>query len=130
MYVTSPEGFGLYLENRLDPNNAKGGINGPPVVQNVALPPEYAERFAALKLIGNTEKDTAGSYRARGVADYQPTVREWVDVAQQYFTGKITIDEFLAQYQASIEANFDGIVEHLQLTPDDLKDPTKKPVNQ
>jgi len=130
MYVTSPEGFGLYLENRLDPNNAKGGINGPPVVKNVALPPEYAERFAALKLIGNTEKDTAGSYRSRGVADYQPTVREWVDVAQQYFTGKITIDEFLAQYQASIETNFDGIVEHLQLTPDDLKDPTKKPVNQ
>ncbi|MBE2238477.1 MAG: carbohydrate ABC transporter substrate-binding protein [Caldilineaceae bacterium] len=129
MFTTSPEGYGLYLENRLDPNNPQGGVNGPPVIKNVSLPPEYAERFASLKLIGNTEKDTAGTYRARGVADYQPTVREWVDLAQQYFTDKITLDEFLDQYQAALENNFDAVLEHQQLTPTDLEDPTKKPAN-
>jgi raffinose/stachyose/melibiose transport system substrate-binding protein len=129
MFATSPEGYGLYLENRLDPNNPQGGVNGPPVIKDVSLPPEYAERFAALKLIGNTEKDTAGTFRSRGVADYQPTVREWVDLAQQYFTDKISLDEFLDQYQASLMTNFDEILEHQRLTPADLEDPTKKPVN-
>jgi raffinose/stachyose/melibiose transport system substrate-binding protein len=129
MFATSPEGFGAYLQNRLDPNNPHGGISGPPAVKNVDLPGDLAERFNNLKLIGNTEKSTAGTYRARGVGDYQPTVREWVDLAQQYFTDKITLDEFLEQYQASLERNFDGILEHMRLTPEDLEDPTKKPAN-
>ncbi|NOZ27796.1 MAG: carbohydrate ABC transporter substrate-binding protein [Chloroflexi bacterium] len=129
MFVTSPEGYGIYLQNRLDPNNPHGGIAGPPVVKNVKLPPELEDRFANLRLIGNTEKDTAGTYRSRGVADYQPTVREWVDLAQQFFTDKITLDEFLDKYQASIDKHYDGILEHLRLTPEDLQDPSKKPAN-
>ena len=129
MFVTSPEGFGIYLQNKLDPNNANGGINGPPVVQNVELPGEMAERFAALRLIGNTEKDLPGSYRSRGVSDFQPSVREWVDLAQQYFTDEITLDEFLESYQQSIMNNFDAILEHLNLTPEDLEDPSKRPEN-
>jgi|GEM_PF-280396 len=129
MYLTSPEGYGIYLQNKLDPNNAQGGINGPPVVKDVQLPPEYAEKFAQLKLIGNTEKDTAGTYRARGIADYQPSVREWVDLAQQYFTDKITLDEFLKQYQASVERLFPDILAFSKLTEDDLKTPEKKPAS-
>jgi ABC-type glycerol-3-phosphate transport system substrate-binding protein len=129
MYLTSPEGFGIYLANKLDANNPNGGIAGPPVVQNVELPGEYAERFANLRLIGNTEKDNAGSYRSRGVGDYQPTVREWVDLAQQYFTDVITLDEFLERYQESLMNNFDGILEHSNLTQEDLEDPSKRPAN-
>ncbi|HIQ04931.1 MAG TPA: carbohydrate ABC transporter substrate-binding protein, partial [Anaerolineae bacterium] len=106
MFLTSPNGFGLYLRNRLDPNNPHGGIAGPPVIKNVALSKELAGHFANLRLIGNTEKDTAGTYRSRGVSDYQPTVREWVDLAQQFFSDKITLDEFLDKYQASIDNNF------------------------
>ena len=128
-FLTSPEGYGLYLQNRLDPNNPDGGINGPPVIQGVELPPEMADRFAGLRLIGNTEKDNAGSYRSRGVADYQPSVRDWVDLAQRYFTDEITIDEFLEQYQASLMSNFDDLLEHMNLTPEDLEDPTKRPAN-
>ena len=33
MYVTSPEGWGIYLENKLDPNNPNGGITGPTIVR-------------------------------------------------------------------------------------------------
>ncbi len=129
MYVTSPQGAGVYLENKLDPNNPQGGINGPLGLRNVELPPEIAERFAGLRLIGNTEKDTAGTYRSRGIADYQPSVREWVDLAQRYFLGELTIDEFLDGYQASLENNFEGILEHQNLTPEDLEDPSRKPQN-
>jgi ABC-type glycerol-3-phosphate transport system substrate-binding protein len=131
MYLTSPDGFGLYLKNRLDPNNAGStGINGPPVVKNVQLPPDLAEKFAQLKLIGNTEKPTAGTYRARGINDYQPSVREWVDLTQQYFAGDLDLDAYLNAYQKSVDTLFPKILEHSQLTEDDLAHPEKKPASQ
>lgn len=129
MYLTSPDGYGVYLKNKLDPNNPNGGINGPTAVKNVQLPKDLSDRFAGLRLIGNTEKDVAGSYRSRGVNDYQPTVREWVDLAQKYFSGDLKLDDFLNAYQKSIMTNFNGILENSKLTPDDLKDPSKKPKN-
>jgi ABC-type glycerol-3-phosphate transport system substrate-binding protein len=131
MYLTSPDGFGVYLENRLDPeNSASTGINGPPIVKDVALPEDVAEKFGQLRLIGNTEKDTAGTYRARGISDYQPSVREWVDLAQQYFAGDLELQEFLDAYQASVDSLFPEILEHLQLTEEDLANPEKKPASQ
>jgi ABC-type glycerol-3-phosphate transport system substrate-binding protein len=129
MFVTSPQGAGIYLQNRLDPNNPHGGINGPLALNDVQLPDELAERFAGLRLIGNTEKDTAGTYRSRGVADYQPTVREWVDLAHQYFLNEMTLDEFLDAYQQSLMNHFDDILDHMNLTPADLDDPSKRPEN-
>ena len=131
MYFNSPEGYGVYLENRLDPDNAQsGGVVGPPIVKDVALPEDLAEKFAQLKLIGNTEKDTAGTYRARGIADYQPSVREWVDLAQQYFAGDLELQEFLDAYQASVDNLFPEILEHMQLTEEDLANPDKRPASQ
>ncbi len=129
MFVTSPEGAGTYLQNKLDSNNLHGGINGPLALKDVVLPDALASRFAGLRLIGNTEKDTAGTYRSRGVADYQPSVREWVDLAHQYFLDEITLDEFLNGYEASLEKHFNDILTHMNLTPEDLEDPTRKPAN-
>jgi hypothetical protein len=131
MYFTSPEGYGTYLENALDPDNAQGGgVNGPPIVQNVELPEALAAQFAQLKLIGNTEKATAGNYRSRGINDYQPSVREWVDLTQQYFAGDLEQQEFLDAYQASVDRLFPEILEHMQLTEEDLADPSKRPASQ
>jgi ABC-type glycerol-3-phosphate transport system substrate-binding protein len=130
MFLTSPEGFGVYLQNRLDPNNPQGGISGPPIVKDVEVPGDLAAKFAQLKLIGNTEKTTAGTYRSRGVADYQPSVREWVDLAQQYFGGQIDLQKFLDSYQDSIDRLFPEILTHLQLTEADLETPEKKPASQ
>lgn len=130
MFLTSPSGYGIYLRNKLDPNNLQGGISGPPAVKDVELPQLYAERFANVDLIGNTEKDTAGTYRARGLNDYQPMVREWVDLAQQYFSGAIEIEEFLAEYQAAMDANFETMLtEHLKWADgvEALEAPEKQP---
>ncbi len=131
MYLTSAEGFGIYLENRLDPDNAgSDGIAGPPIVLDAELPADLADKFAQLKLIGNCEKDTAGSYRARGVADYQPSVREWVDLAQQYFAGDLELQAFLDAYQESLDNLFPEILEHQQLTEEDLANPNQRPASQ
>jgi raffinose/stachyose/melibiose transport system substrate-binding protein len=131
MYLTSPEGFGVYLENRLDPNNSGStGVNGPPIVTGVQLPADLANQFAQLKLIGNTEKDTAGTYRARGINDYQPSVREWVDLAQQFFAGDLELQPFLDAYQASVDSLFAEILDSMQLTEADLANPEKKPASQ
>ncbi|MGI8485784.1 MAG: hypothetical protein ACR2OU_16175, partial [Thermomicrobiales bacterium] len=94
------------------------------------LPKDLAEKFSQLKLIGNTEKTTAGTYRARGIADYQPSVREWVDLAQQYFAGDLEVQPFLDAYQASVDKLFPEILGQLQLTNDDLAHPEKKPASQ
>ena len=96
MYVTSPEGAGVLLDTKLDPENINGQVLGPFALTNVELPEDIAARFAGLRLIGNIEKDTAaGVYRSRGIADYQPSVRDWVDLAQRYFLEEITLDKFL-----------------------------------
>ncbi|MEM7028737.1 MAG: extracellular solute-binding protein [Chloroflexota bacterium] len=129
MFVTSPQGAGLYLDNKLDPENLQGGVLGPLALNDVELPPDLAARFDGIRLIGNVEKDTAGVYRSRGVNDYQPSVREWVDLAHQYFLDEITLDEFLDSYQESLLNNFDGILEHMNIVPEDLEDPSRKPVN-
>jgi hypothetical protein len=52
-----------------------------------------------------------------------------VDLSQRYFTDEITIDEFLDQYQASLMSHFDDLLDHMNLTPEDLEDPTKRPAN-
>ncbi len=92
--------------------------------------PIWPNQFAQLKLIGNTEKDTAGTYRARGINDYQPSVREWVDLAQQFFAGDLELQPFLDAYQASVDSLFAEILDSMQLTEADLANPEKKPASQ
>jgi ABC-type glycerol-3-phosphate transport system substrate-binding protein len=132
MYVTSPEGYGIYVQNKIDPNNLNGGLIGPFIVKGVALPPEVAAMFKDIKPIGNTEKTTAGSFFSRGIADYQPMVREWVNLAQQYFTGKIDLDTYIQKYDEVLRRPdlWKGMLDQLKLTEDDLAHPEKKPVSQ
>ena len=112
MFLTSPSGAALYLRNKLDPNNLHGGVSGPLVVTSVDLPEPWKTRFANVKLIGAA--DGPAGYRARGLHDYQPMVREWADLAQSYFEGQITVDEFLTSYQTAMEGLFEEMLtEHL-----------------
>jgi ABC-type glycerol-3-phosphate transport system substrate-binding protein len=131
MWATSPEGFAIYMENKLDPDNLNGGVNGPPIVKGFELPEPFASRFAGATMIGNTQKPT-GTMKgySRGVGDYQPTVREWTDLSQQLFGGDIDLDTFLANYQESIEGHFEEyLTEHLLWIDgvDALEEPEKEP---
>ncbi len=132
MFVTSPEGFKIYVDNKMDANNPRGGLTGPFIVKGVEMPPEMALKFENLKPIGNTEKTTAGSAFSRGLQDYQPMVREWVNLAQQYFTDQIDLDTYITKYNEVLRRPdlWSGMLEKTQMTEEDLANPEKKPLAQ
>ena len=128
MFWTSPQGMKIFLENKLDPENLRGGIAGPPLIKNVELPGEWKEIFATSVFVGNYEKPGApGDAVARGFFKYEETKREWSIMVQEFFAGKLTAEEFAEGYQALLEDNFDGLLEYLNLTHEDLDSPEKRP---
>jgi len=127
MFWTSPEGMAIYLENKLDPNNLQGGIAGPPLIKDVELPPEV-DVFGNTTFIGNYEKPGApGDKVARGFYFYEPTKREWAIMVQQFFAGELTAEEFATKYQQLLEDNWDGLLEYLNITEEDIDHPEKQP---
>lgn len=132
MYVTSPKGFGIYVTNKMDVNNQHGGLTGPFIVKGVEMPADLAAKFNSLPTVGNSEKTTAGGFFSRGIADYQPMVREWVNLAQQYFTGKIDLDTYIEQYDAVLRRPdlWKGMLEQMKITEEDLSAPEKQPILQ
>jgi hypothetical protein len=64
---------------------------------------------------------------ARGFFKYEETKREWSIMVQEFFAGKLTAEEFAEGYQALLEDNFDGLLEFLNLTHEDLDSPEKRP---
>ncbi len=128
MFWTSPQGMQIFLENKLDTENLQGGIAGPPLIKNVSLPGKWEEIFAQSVFIGNYEKPGApGDAVARGFFKYEETKREWSIMVQEFFEGKLTAEEFAAGYQTLLEDNFDGLLEFLNLTHEDLDSPEKRP---
>ena len=128
MFWTSPQGMKIFLENKLDQENLQGGIAGPPLIKNVALPGKWEDIFVQSVFIGNYEKPGApGDAVARGFFKYEETKREWSIMVQEFFEGKLTAEEFAAGYQTLLEDNFDGLLEFLNLTHEDLDNPEKRP---
>jgi len=123
-FYASPAGYKVYLDATFKDGK---GLNGPPILKGVELEPKLQEKFDALKLLGNVEKNNSMHIMSRGIYDFQPSVREWTGLAQQYFSGKLTVDQFLEDYQASINKNFEGALKSIQLDVEDLKTPEKRP---
>ena len=130
MFWTSPEGMNIYLSNKLDPNNLQGGIQGPTIIQGVDVPEPWKDIFDNQPFIGNYEKPGAPADKeARGFYMYEPTKREWAIMVQDFFEGKITSQEFASSYQKLLEDNWDGLLQYLNVTPEDLAHPEKQPPN-
>lgn len=128
LFLTSPKGASIYLQSRLDPlNTTAEGIIGPLVIKGLELPPDLAEKFAQIKFIGNCEKLTAGAYRSRGIGDLPVSVREWVDLAQRYFMEEIGLDEFLTEYQKSVQKHLPTLLRKVGWRMEDLDTPGKEP---
>ena len=128
MFWTSPQGMKIFLENKLDPENLQGGIAGPTLIRNVTLPGEWQEVFDNSVFVGNYEKPGApGDAVARGFFKYEETKREWSIMVQEFFEGKLTAEEFAERYQDLLDDNFDGLLEFLNLTHEDLDNPEKRP---
>lgn len=128
MFWTSPQGMKIYLENKLDLQNLAGGIAGPPLIKNVELPEPWKDVFADSVFVGNYEKPGApGDAVARGFFKFEETVREWSIMVQEVFEGQRTPESFAEDYQALLEDNFDGLLEFLNIEPEDLDSPEKRP---
>jgi raffinose/stachyose/melibiose transport system substrate-binding protein len=126
MYVTSPEGYSVYLEAIQKSTDAS--LSGAPALKDITLPAEMAKAFANFEPIGNTEGlPSAGNNLARGLMDYQPSVQDWVGSAQRYFAGKITVDEYLNQLQSNIDKNFEAALKQNKYELSDLVTPEREP---
>ncbi|QGQ99044.1 extracellular solute-binding protein [Paenibacillus psychroresistens] len=122
-YYASSIGYSVYLDATLKDGQ---GIAGPPIIKGITLEPQLQEKFDALKLLGNSEKGNAMGVLSRGIYDYQPLLREWVSLAQEYFSGKKPLDTFLTAYQKSIDKNFEKAIQSQKMELVDLDTPEKK----
>lgn len=124
-YFTSPQGYGQYVKASIASPN--GSLNGPPIIRNVQLPAFLQARFNAVKQIGNTEKAGTAGVGSRGFDDYQPSVRSWVDLMQQYLSNKMTTAQYARAEQQNVQSNFENVLKFDKLADSDLQTPQKQP---
>ncbi len=124
-WYTSPQGYSAYVNASIASPN--GSIVGPSIVKNVQLPSVLQARFAAVKQIGNTEKAGTSGVGARGFDDYQPSVRTWVNLAQQYLLNRISTRQFATAEQQNVQSNFENVLAFQKYADSDLLTPQKQP---
>jgi hypothetical protein len=134
MWLHSPEGASVYVANVLDPDNMQGGISGPLIIKDVPLPAEWEAKFNPKaqfggQSVGNYDKvNCLGDFLARGGFKYQPAIRDWAALVQELYRGEMSVDEFCAAKQKlTMETHWEGILEHLGITAEDLDHPEKQP---
>ncbi|MBD2867213.1 ABC transporter substrate-binding protein [Paenibacillus arenilitoris] len=126
MYVTSPEGYKVYLT--AIQNSTDAALSGAPALKDIELPAEMAGAFANFDPIGNTEGfPSAANSLARGVWDYQPSVQDWVGLVQRYFGDQITTEQYLKEYQAVVDKYLEPSLKEKKLELSDLDNPERRP---
>lgn len=127
MYFTSPKGFKVYMEAMH--NSKDAAMTGTPMLNNIELPDSMKKAFESFSAIGNTEGlPSPGNVLARGLYDYQPSVQSYVGLISKYFSGQISVDEFMKQYQADIDSKLEAMLkERKKWEVSDLDHPERKP---
>lgn len=126
MYLTSPEGYGVYAE--AVQNSSDAALSGAPALKDIVLPEDMKVAFADFEPIGNTEGyNSAANNIARGMWDYQPSVQDWVGLVQRYFAGKVTTDQYLEQLQANIDKYLEPAMKSMKRELSDLENPERRP---
>jgi raffinose/stachyose/melibiose transport system substrate-binding protein len=125
MWFSSPAGYSIYMKDEI--SSPHGSLVGPPLVRNVKLPASVRDRFSQLKFIGNVQKPGAAGVGARGFDDFQPSVRDWSSLTQQYYANKLSTAQFAAAHQKDLSDNFSGVLSFFKLRASDLTTPAKQP---
>ncbi|MCC3375338.1 ABC transporter substrate-binding protein [Cohnella sp. REN36] len=126
MYLTSPEGYGVYVKAIQDSSDAS--LSGAPALKDVTLPPEMTKAFADFAPIGNTEGyQSPGNSLARGLMDYQPSVQDWVGSVQRFFDGKLTTEQYLKELQTNVDKYFEPMLKQGKKELSDLDTPERRP---
>ncbi|MEN6315092.1 MAG: ABC transporter substrate-binding protein [Clostridiaceae bacterium] len=128
MYLSSKEGYSKYLSGQLK----GGGVpNGPSLVYGVELPGEYEAMYKDLKFIGNCQKG-CGQLMARGApCDIQESLREWYGYTQEFFTGKITVDQWGEKHKTNVmKYIFKDSIKAAHINLSDLDNPANAPTGE
>lgn len=126
MYLTSPEGYKVYLE--AVQNSKDASLNGAPLLNDIELPEEMKKTFESFDAIGNTEGlNSPGNVLARGLHDYQPSVQSYIGLISKYFNDEIDVDQLLKQYQADIDAKFEAMLKERKKELSDIENPERQP---
>ena len=92
MYLTTPESGQTLVDRTLEENQP---LTGPSLITGVKMPTELADKFAPF--MGNGFE----KLNFRGLEDEQESVAEWVAICQEFFGGRLSLDECLRQQQES-----------------------------
>lgn len=123
MFWSSYEGMTIYLDVLLE----NGGIlDGPSYVYDVEYPEKIASAFENIQYIGNAQKGY-GAVFAKGVPLVDESGREFYNDSYEYFMGNITIDEFLARNQTNLETYLPMLMQGLNISEEDIKNPANAP---
>ncbi|MFD0712108.1 ABC transporter substrate-binding protein [Paenibacillus sp. GCM10027626] len=126
MYLTSPEGYKVYLE--AIQNSKDASLNGAPLLNDIELPESMKKTFESFDAIGNTEGlPSPGNTLARGLYDYQPSVQSYIGLISKYFNDEIDVDQLLKQYQTDIDAKFEAMLKERKKELSDLDNPERQP---
>jgi ABC-type glycerol-3-phosphate transport system substrate-binding protein len=126
MFYSSPEGQSIRYKKMEELDQVP---NGPSLVYDVVMPERWASIFGGMGYMGECDNNPFGAF-ARGFNDEQQSVREWVDAAQQYFNGELTLDDFSKKMQKVMQDAIPRWLEIRGYRPDALDDTNKDPVAQ
>ncbi|NPV78698.1 MAG: carbohydrate ABC transporter substrate-binding protein [Firmicutes bacterium] len=123
MFFSSPEGQSIRYQAMMENNQSPAG---PSLVYNVKMPGKWASIFSGMGYRGECDLNPLGAFN-RGFNDEQESVRAWVDYAQRYFKGELTVEKFSKIMQ---QVMVDAIPRWLKTRgyrPDALDDPSRDP---
>ncbi|MEA4888848.1 MAG: extracellular solute-binding protein [Clostridiaceae bacterium] len=127
MFYSSKDGYSAYMKAGLENDWTP---NGPPLVNDVELPAEYAAMFDNLSFIGNCQKGY-GQMMARGApGDVQESLREWYGYSQEFLSGDITIDQWAADHKANVAKYLDTAMTNSKVQKSDLDNPQNAPTGK
>lgn len=90
MFLTAPQNAKILYNRAIE---LQRPIVGPPAVRGVTLPPEFQERFEVFFGRGYEK------INFRGLDDEQESVYQWSVLLQDFLGDRISLDDFLEQYQ-------------------------------
>lgn len=109
MYLTSPESMQIIVNEALENRRP---LTGPPAIKGVELSPELDARYEPFYGHGYERLNF------RGLDDEQESVYEWTVLLQDYLGDRMTLDEFLNEYQDVMMRAHARIKERLNLDMD------------
>lgn len=109
MFLTTPKSARKLLDKVVE---AKLSVVGPFAIKDVPLPPGMEEKF--LPFLGRGRE----KMQLRGLYDEQQSTWRWALAAQDHLGGRLTVDEFLAEYQLSVVQTIPRLVKLYDLDMD------------